>query len=77
LAMSTVLQKRVRMEGFIILDHYGERFRRFFREMEEWIATGKVKVREDVVEGLENAPQAFIGLLEGKNFGKLVVKVAD
>ena len=77
LAMSTVLQKRVRMEGFIILDHYGERFRRFFREMGEWIATGKVKVREDVVEGLENAPQAFIGLLEGKNFGKLVVKVAD
>lgn len=77
LAMSTVLQKRVRMEGFIILDHYGERFAQFRREMGEWIAQGKVKLREDVVEGLEHAPQAFIGLLEGKNFGKLVVKVAD
>jgi NADPH-dependent curcumin reductase CurA len=77
LTMSTVLQKRVRMEGFIILDHYGERFAPFFREMGEWIKAGKVKLREDVVDGLEHAPQAFIGLLEGKNFGKLVVKVAD
>ncbi|MGO4702247.1 NADP-dependent oxidoreductase [Dyella sp. 2RAB6] len=77
LVMSTVLQRRVRMEGFIILDHYGKRFEQFFREMSEWIAAGKVKVREDVVDGLENAPLAFIGLLEGRNFGKLVVKVAD
>ena len=77
LTLSIVLQKRVRMEGFIILDHYGERFAPFFREMGEWIKEGKVKVREDVVEGLEHAPQAFIGLLEGKNFGKVVVKVAD
>jgi hypothetical protein len=76
-AMSTVLQKRVRMEGFIILDHYGERFERFRHEMGEWIAAGKVKLREDVVDGLESAPQAFIGLLEGKNFGKVVVRVAD
>ena len=75
--MFTVLQKRVRMEGFIILDHYGERFERFRKDMAEWIAAGKVKLREDVVEGLENAPKAFIGLLEGKNFGKVVVKVAE
>ena len=75
--MTTVLQKRVRMEGFIILDHYGERFERFRKEMGEWVAAGKIKLREDVVDGLENAPKAFIGLLEGKNFGKLVVRVAE
>lgn len=41
--------------------------------MSEWIATGRVKVREDLVEGLENAPKAFIGLLEGRNFGQLPI----
>ncbi|SFS02302.1 hypothetical protein SAMN05216570_1612 [Dyella sp. OK004] len=75
--MSTLLQKRIRMEGFIILDHYGDRFDDFRRDMSEWIAAGRVKLREDVVDGLEHAPNAFIGLLEGRNFGKLVVRVAD
>ena len=45
--------------------------------MAAWVAAGKVKVREDRVEGLENAPAAFLGLLEGRNFGKLVVRVAE
>jgi NADPH-dependent curcumin reductase len=45
--------------------------------MAAWIREGKVKYREDIVTGLEKAPQAFLGLLEGKNFGKLVVKVAE
>jgi NADPH-dependent curcumin reductase CurA len=75
--LSTVLQKRIHVQGFIILDHYGDRFETFRREMSEWIASGRVKVREDVVEGLENAPAAFIGLLEGRNFGKLVVRVSE
>ncbi|RPE81689.1 NADP-dependent oxidoreductase [Vulcaniibacterium tengchongense] len=75
--MATVLQKRIRMQGFIILDHYGERFEAFRRDMSQWIAAGQVKLREDVVDGLENAPAAFIGLLEGRNFGKLVVRVAE
>jgi len=44
--------------------------------MSAWVAAGKIKYREDVVQGLENAPQAFMGLLEGKNFGKLVVQIA-
>ena len=44
--------------------------------MSAWIADGRIKYREDVVEGLENAPAAFMGLLEGRNFGKLVVRVA-
>jgi NADPH-dependent curcumin reductase len=74
--MSAVLQKRIRVQGFIILDHYGDRFEVFRREMSEWIAAGKVKQREHVVEGLENSPAAFIGLLQGDNFGKVVVRVA-
>ncbi len=74
--MSTVLQKRIRLQGFIILDHYAERFDAFRRDMSDWIGSGRVKVREHVVDGLENAPAAFIGLLEGRNFGKLVVRVA-
>lgn len=76
LLLSTLLQKRVRMQGFIILDH-ADRFDSFQRDMSEWIGDGRVKLREDVVDGLENAPAAFIGLLEGRNFGKLVVRVAD
>ena len=73
----TLLTRRVRMQGFIVFDDFGDRHSEFFSAMAPWVRDGKVKFREDVVEGLENAPQAFIGLLEGKNFGKLVVKVAD
>ncbi|MDW1987778.1 NADP-dependent oxidoreductase, partial [Vibrio sp. 811] len=43
----------------------------------QWLAEGKIQYREHLVEGLDNAPEAFIGLLEGKNFGKLVVKIND
>ncbi|HEX5419990.1 MAG TPA: zinc-binding dehydrogenase, partial [Gammaproteobacteria bacterium] len=75
--LSTVLQKRIRMQGFVILDHYGNRFEAFRRDMGEWVATGRVKLREDRVEGLENAPAAFIGLLEGRNFGKVIVRIGD
>lgn len=74
--LATVLQKRVRMQGFIILDHYGERYDAFRREMQAWLAEGRIKLKEDVVDGLENAPAALAGLLQGRNFGKLVVRVA-
>jgi NADPH-dependent curcumin reductase len=74
--MATLLSKRIRMQGFIILDHYARRFEAFRRDMGEWVTSGKVRLRENRVDGLENAPQAFIGLLQGQNFGKLVVKVA-
>jgi NADPH-dependent curcumin reductase CurA len=76
LLMSAVLQKRIRVEGMIILDHYADRFDAFNRDMREWIGAGRIKLREDVVDGLENAPTALIGLLEGRNFGKVVVRVA-
>lgn len=73
----TILTKRLSMKGFIIFDDYGDRYREFFDQMSIWVQQGKVKFREDIVEGLENAPKAFIGLLQGKNFGKLIVRVAD
>lgn len=77
LLMRTLLTKRIRMQGFIIFDDYGHRYPEFAGDMAQWLASGQIKFREDIVDGLENAPQAFIGLLEGKNFGKLVVRVAN
>src|SRR5450830_67707 len=77
LLMRTLLTKRIRMQGFIIFDDYGHRYPEFAKDMSQWLAAGKIKFREDIVDGLENAPQAFIGLLEGKNFGKLIVRVAN
>lgn len=73
----TLLTKRIRMQGFIVFDDFGDRHAEFFSAMVPWVRDGKIKFREDVVEGLEQAPEAFIGLLEGRNFGKLVVKVSD
>ena len=75
LLQRTLLEKRVLLQGFIILDHYATRFEAFRRDMTGWVAKGQVKLREDVVDGLTNAPAAFIGLLAGKNFGKLVVRL--
>lgn len=75
--MRLMLSQRIRMQAFIIFDNYGHCFSDFLETMTPWVESGKVRVKEDRVEGLENAPQAFIGLLEGKNFGKLVVKIAD
>ncbi|MGU7843740.1 NADP-dependent oxidoreductase [Burkholderia sp. AW33-5] len=73
--MGTILRKRIRMQGFIILDHYATGYASFLKEMTEWVAQGKVKTLEDVVPDLADAPQALIGLLAGKNFGKVVVRV--
>jgi NADPH-dependent curcumin reductase CurA len=73
--MRDVLTKRLTIRGFIQTD-FKDQMPQFEKEMKAWIADGSVKYVEDVVDGLENAPDAFIGLLEGKNFGKLVVKVS-
>jgi len=71
------LKKRIRMQGFIITQDYGHRIDEFQQEMGKWVQEGKIHYREQIVDGLENAPEAFIGLLEGKNFGKLVIRVAN
>lgn len=69
-----IVGKRLRMEGFIVSDHFA-RMAEFEKQMSEWLSAGDITFREDVAEGLENAPAAFIGMLEGKNFGKQVIKV--
>jgi NADPH-dependent curcumin reductase len=75
--MRAILVKRITMRGFIIFDDYGSRFAEFQTAMQAWLAAGRIKFREDIVHGLENAPQAFLGLLSGRNFGKLVVRLED
>jgi NADPH-dependent curcumin reductase CurA len=66
--------RRVNMRGFIVSD-FAPRFAPALRQMGEWVRSGRIKYKEDIVEGLENAPRAFIGLLRGENFGKLQVRV--
>ena len=72
-----ILTKRLKVQGFIIFADYGGRFGEFYRQMSEWVSSGQIKSREDIVDGLENAPSAFIGLLNGENFGKLLIRVAN
>ena len=72
----TVLVQRLTVRGFIITDHY-DRFRDFQRDVAGWLRDGRVKYREWVTDGLENAPRAFLQLLKGGNFGKALVKVAE
>lgn len=69
-----IVGKKLRITGFIVSDHM-DMHAQFMHDMLEWIEAGKIKNRETVVEGLENAVDAFLGLFSGKNFGKMVVKV--
>jgi NADPH-dependent curcumin reductase len=75
LLMWAILVKRLTFRGFIIFDFADQR-PEFEREMSRWVREGRVKYREDVVEGLENAVAAFKRLFTGQNFGKLLVRVA-
>jgi NADPH-dependent curcumin reductase CurA len=74
LLMRTVLVKRLRLEGLIVYDH-ARLEPEFRREVGAWVRDGRLKYKEDIVRGLEHAPEALIGLLEGRNFGKLLVQV--
>lgn len=77
LLMSNILRKRLTIKGFIIFEEYGDHFPQFLKTMGAWVESGKVKTKEHMVDGLNAAPEAFIGMLEGDNFGKTVIKVAD
>ena len=72
--MFLVVTKRLRLHGFIISDHF-DRFGEFAGEATEWVHDGRLRYRETVVDGIENAPKAFLGLLRGENIGKMLVKV--
>ena len=72
--MFMVVTKRLRLQGYIISDHF-DRFGEFARQAAEWVRDGRLQYRETVVDGIENAPRAFLGLLRGENIGKMLVKV--
>ncbi|RSM74376.1 NADP-dependent oxidoreductase [Kibdelosporangium aridum] len=65
---------RLRLQGYIVSDHY-DRMRDFVAEAGEWVRTGQLKYAETVVEGIENAPEAFMDMLAGKNTGKMIVSL--
>src|SRR2546427_806141 len=67
--LSTVLRQRIKVQGFIIFDHY-HRVPAFQQDMSGWLREGRVSYREQVIDGLENAPRGLMGMLRGENFGK-------
>ena len=69
-----VIAARIRIQGFLVFD-YQSRMDEFYRDMGAWLKTGAVKSRETVVEGLEQTPEAFLGLFKGANVGKMLVKL--
>jgi NADPH-dependent curcumin reductase CurA len=71
-----LLVHRAMIQGFIVSDH-NDRTPAFLQEVAQLVMSGRIKFREDIVDGLDNAPEAFIGLLAGKNFGKLMVRVSS
>ena len=72
--MAHVLVKRLTIKGFLIFDHYDD-YKDFENDMSNWVINKKIKWRETIVEGIENSPQAFLDLLNGKNIGKMIVKI--
>lgn len=71
-----LLVKRAMIQGFLVSDHF-QRMPDFLRDVSSWINAGKIKYREDIVKGIEEAPRAFLKLFSGENFGKLIVQVGD
>jgi hypothetical protein len=72
--MSFVVTKRLRLEGFIVIDHFGD-FAAFVADVGPLVATGKIECRTTIVDGIENVPAAFAGLFRGDNTGKMLVRV--
>jgi len=73
--LRAILRKGLTIKGFIQREFADQR-PDFYHQSGAWISEGRLKYKEDVIDGLENAPEAFLGLLEGKNFGMLIVRVA-
>ena len=75
-SLGLLVQKQAKVEGFLVFN-FAHRHEHARQRMAEWIRTGQLKYKEDVVDGLENAPEAFIGMMTGENFGKLIVRVGE
>jgi hypothetical protein len=71
-----LIEKRARVEGFLVFQ-FADRYAEGLRQMAEWYKAGKMKIREEITEGIKNAPRAFIGMLQGQNTGKQLVKIAE
>ena len=74
--MTVIIGRRLTIQGFIVTDHL-EAGKEYVSKAIRWLAEGKLKYRETIAEGIENAPSAFIDLLQGKNIGKQIVRLAD
>ena len=74
--MRQILSKSLTLRGFINSEFAGQYYDEFLHDVGAGIADGRIRYREDIVDGLDKAPEAFIGMLEGRNFGKLIVRVA-
>jgi NADPH-dependent curcumin reductase CurA len=74
--LDQLVVKQAKMEGFLVFQ-YADRYDEGLRQLTTWLREGRIKYREDIVEGLQNAPRAFIRMLEGENIGKQLVKVAE
>ncbi|RNJ26224.1 NADP-dependent oxidoreductase [Halosegnis longus] len=75
--LAKLIETRATVEGVLVRDYGPEQWGEALQQLGEWVATGEVDYRENVVDGFENAPDAFLGLFEGVNIGKQVVKVSD
>ncbi len=74
--LSQLVAKQAKVEGFLVTQ-FADRYEEGLKQLATWLRDGRIRYREDVVEGLENAPAAFIGMMQGKNIGKQLVKVAE
>jgi NADPH-dependent curcumin reductase CurA len=72
--IASLLVNRARLQGFIVSDHLN-RWPAALKDLSQWVREGRITYRESVTQGLENAPEAFFGLFQGKNFGKQLVKL--
>ncbi|NQV22426.1 MAG: NADP-dependent oxidoreductase, partial [Rhodospirillales bacterium] len=74
--LMNIVRQEITMRGFIVMS-YGHLMGDFYRDMRQWLKDGSVKYRETIIEGIEKAPEAFMGMLRGENFGKMIVQVSD
>jgi hypothetical protein len=72
--LNVAVGKRLTLKGFIVSDHL-DRLSQFYADMGKWISEGRIKWQETIVDGIENAPRAFIGLFTGENLGKMLVRI--
>ena len=73
--LTAVIGKRLRMQGFIVSDFWAKYHAEFYENLPKWLSSGEVKYMEDICDGLRHAPAAFIGMLNGRNMGKALIKV--